>query len=351
MLTAIHVVPTGVGAEIGGYAGDATPVTHLLASVVDRLIVNPNVLNAAVLFHKPPNATYVEGLALDGWLSGRWALSPRRAQRVGLVLDRAVEAMPEGTLNSILNAANAAKAVHGVDLVGYTLTNEPLGCRLEMSPSGLSTGTMERPAALLEAAERLVAAGATAIAVMADLGPSPPELEKAYEAGRGVDPVGGLEAIASHLVVDALGVPCAHAPLLPFDPTPPALVDPRSAAESLGHTYLPCVLLGLSGHPSLVEVQTPGAWLPDEVSAMIVPSGCVGGAGALAAHDRGIPLIVVQDNRTALTLSPADLGLKGIIEVRSYLEAAGVLACMRAGVDWRSCFRPLEPTFEIFTKF
>ena len=40
--TTVLIVPTGVGAEIGGHAGDATPVASLLASVSDSLITHPN---------------------------------------------------------------------------------------------------------------------------------------------------------------------------------------------------------------------------------------------------------------------------------------------------------------------
>ena len=35
---AVMIVPTGIGAEIGGHAGDATPSARLLASVCDTLI-------------------------------------------------------------------------------------------------------------------------------------------------------------------------------------------------------------------------------------------------------------------------------------------------------------------------
>ena len=38
------IVPTGVGAAIGGYAGDGLPVARALASVVDCLISHPNVI-------------------------------------------------------------------------------------------------------------------------------------------------------------------------------------------------------------------------------------------------------------------------------------------------------------------
>lgn len=37
------IVPTGVGAAIGGYAGDALPVARTLSTVVDCLITHPNV--------------------------------------------------------------------------------------------------------------------------------------------------------------------------------------------------------------------------------------------------------------------------------------------------------------------
>ena len=43
--TAALVVPTGIGAAIGGYAGDALPVARAFTAVCDRLITHPNVMN------------------------------------------------------------------------------------------------------------------------------------------------------------------------------------------------------------------------------------------------------------------------------------------------------------------
>ena len=45
--TTMMIVPTGVGAAMGGYAGDALPVARAIATVTDRLITHPNVLNGA----------------------------------------------------------------------------------------------------------------------------------------------------------------------------------------------------------------------------------------------------------------------------------------------------------------
>lgn len=41
--TSVMIVPTGVGAAIGGFAGDSLPVARALSSVVDCLITHPNV--------------------------------------------------------------------------------------------------------------------------------------------------------------------------------------------------------------------------------------------------------------------------------------------------------------------
>lgn len=344
MFTVVHLIPTGVGAAMGGFAGDATPVAHVLASVCDHLVTHPNALNAANLFHRPANALYVEGSMLDRFLAGEGRLRPQRRQRIGLLIDRAVEAMPAGTLEGVLNAANAVRAVHGLDLLGYHLTDRPLGCRLVMAPSGVSSGTVAEPESLLAGARHLMAKGATAIAVLADLGELPVGMEEAYQAGEGVDPIGGLEAILSHLLVGTLGVPAAHAPLMPFEAAAPPLVDPRAAAEYLGHNYLPCILQGLSRHPTFETGPTRlGEDIGVEtVAAVVVPAGCLGGPGVLAAHARGIPVIEVRENATVQTVTADALGWNtGVIPVANYLEAAGVLAALRAGLDWRTCRRPL----------
>jgi len=39
---AVLLVPTGIGAEIGGHAGDATPIANMLAQNCDKLITHPS---------------------------------------------------------------------------------------------------------------------------------------------------------------------------------------------------------------------------------------------------------------------------------------------------------------------
>ena len=41
--SSVLIVPTGVGASIGGFAGDALPVARAMASLCDNLVTHPNV--------------------------------------------------------------------------------------------------------------------------------------------------------------------------------------------------------------------------------------------------------------------------------------------------------------------
>ena len=73
-MNVVFIVPTGIGAEIGGHAGDASPAAKLIASVCDTLISHPNVFNASDINEMPDNALYVEGSMLDRFLEGKIGL-------------------------------------------------------------------------------------------------------------------------------------------------------------------------------------------------------------------------------------------------------------------------------------
>jgi hypothetical protein len=249
-LTVVLIVPTGVGASIGGFAGDALPVARAIAQISDTLITHPNVLNGAQLYWPIPNALYVEGYALDKFAAGCWGLQPVHQNRIGLILDSAIE--PDLQLRH-LQAVDAARATLGLNITDCVLTDRPLQVELRISQSGASWGTIGNPDSLLRAAEKLIEqARVEAIAVVArfpdDEGSG--ALEN-YRRGKGVDPLAGAEAVISHLVVRTFKIPCAHAPALSALPLDPHL-SPRSAAEEIGYTFLPCVLAGLGKAPQFV---------------------------------------------------------------------------------------------------
>ena len=328
--TALLIVPTGIGAAIGGYAGDAMPVARTLASVCDRLITHPNVLNGAQLYWSLPNAFYVEGYGLDKFAAGCWGLRPVHQNRVGLILDRGIETDLRWRH---LQAADAARATLGLNLTDYVVTDVPLNVELRTAASGASWGTIGNPDSLLRAAEILLnKARAEAIAVVArfpdDLGS---EALQNYRHGEGVDPLAGAEAIISHLIVKTFQVPCAHSPALSPLPLDPDL-SPRSAAEELGYTFLPSVLVGLSRAPQFVDTRyTEDIWA-DEVDAVIIPATACGSSAVLSLSQSQAQIITVAENQTTMQVPPEPLGIKAIA-VNSYLEAIGVIAARKAGIN------------------
>lgn len=343
--TAVLVVPTGIGAAIGGYAGDALPVARAMAAVVDVLITHPNVMNGAQLYWPLENGYYVEGYGLDQFAAGHWGLRPRHRNRLALVLDRGMEAELQGRHRQ---AAAACQATLGLDLLGYVVTDAPLGVRLSQSAMGASWGTLERPDSLLRAAERAIAAGAEAIAVVARF-PEPLEnaVTQAYRQGHGVDPLAGAEAVISHLVVRQFHLPCAHAPALKAAPLDLS-VAPKAAAEELGYTFLPCVLAGLSRAPQFVTQPPgrPGDLWADQVDAVVVPASACGGSAILSLAQRQTLLVAVEANQTALAVTPEALGLQAT-RVASYLEAIGLLAAHRAGVDPQTLRPEIPPLADL----
>ena len=341
-LPTLLVIPTGIGCELGGYAGDGLPAARLLAAASSCLITHPNVMNAASLYWSDRRIHYVEGWALDRFAAGELALAPRASQRVGVLFDAGIE--PELVLRH-RQVIDACRASLGLP-IGPVLSSElPLGVSLQQGASGSSWGTIERPDVLLRAGEQLVAAGATAIAVVARF-PEDPESEAlaAYRAGSGVDALAGAEAVISHLLVRHLGIPCAHAPALLPLPLDPAL-DPRAAAEELGHTFLPCVLVGLSRAPDLVPLVdsamrgTAPMLHAAQLGAVVAPAGALGGAAVLACAERGIPLISVA-NPCLLEVTAEALELAAI-PASSYAEAAGMVLALREGIDPAALTRQL----------
>ncbi|MCP9825017.1 DUF3326 domain-containing protein [Synechococcus sp. EJ6-Ellesmere] len=346
-LPTLLVIPTGIGCAIGGYAGDGLPAAPLLAAASGCLITHPNALNAAALYWSDPRIHYVEGWALNRFAAGDLALAPVASQRVGLLLDAGIE---EELRLRHLQAAEACRASLGLSIGPVLSTDVPLEVCLSLGPSGVSSGRIGRPDALIRAGERLRQAGATAIAVVARFPDDPgSEALASYRQGSGVDALAGAEAVISHLLSRQLGLPCAHAPALAPLSLDPRL-DPLAAAEELGHTFLPCVLVGLSRAPDLIPLRPESGpeplgeavIHPSRIGAVVAPAGALGGEAVLACAERGIPLIAVEGNPSLLEVSAGRLGLSAIAAA-SYAEAAGLVLALREGLQPEALRRPLPP--------
>ena len=335
------VIPTGIGASVGGYGGDATVYLNLMAACCDWVITHPNVANAASFQQLPRNAWYVEGYWLDAWFKEHIRLkTPQQSHKLGVLLDAGMEA---GMKILQRNTINAVNMVYGVPIIGVVETEEPLALTIELQPSGASAGRWENPLAAINPAKTLLANGATAIAIVSQLVEPP---ESTYSQGVGVDPIGGLEAIISHTLSATLQVPCANAPVFEWEEAQPrrdALVAPPTAAEFITATFLPCILTGLLQAPvAIPRANSTEGISCTQLSALVVPANAMGGVPVLSAIAHKIPIIAVMENTTVLampitqvvaTQQLAVLKQQGLyFEVESYLAAAGLLQLLRLGL-------------------
>ena len=354
----LMIIPTGIGCNIGGYAGDAIASARLLASASGCLITHPNVMNAASLYWIDNRIQYVEGYAIDRFAAGEIFLRPVRNQKIGLLLDSGLE---EDLYHRHLQVADACRASLGLFIGPIVKTEIPLDITLRTCDSGSSWGCIGHPEALLKAGEKLKFSGATAIAVVSRF-PDDSESQEfiSYRLGKGVDSLAGAEAVISHLLVKHLSLPSAHAPALKSLPVDPFL-DPRAAAEDLGHTFLPSVLVGLSRAPDLIKVDeihknksinflSSEFIKAENLGAIIAPQGALGGEAVLACLEKGIPLIAVA-NPGVLKVTSQSLGIETVVKlnrsdnffyVDNYLEAAGLVLSIREGINISSLKRPIR---------
>lgn len=313
------IVPTGIGASIGGYAGDASGWARKFSKEC-KLIVNPNVVNAGCFSGITENMFYVEGYSIDEFFKGNLFLKPSCNNKIGIVFDKAI---PEDVLNVHINTMNAVKTVYGVDITGYEITDAPAGVEFVLDvKNGISNGNLLNPQTLLMASKKLLDRGADAIAIVC-LFEDPEDLNEEYANGSGTDPVGGVEAIISHYISRELKVPCAHSPAFEDYSISSEIVNPKSSAEYITPTFLPCILLGLSQAPLLSKYNGISI---DELDFLVMPYDALGSVPVFEALKRNIQIFAVKENSTALDITNEKLFKSDkIIEAATYQECLNLL--------------------------
>lgn len=319
------IVPTGIGAEIGGHSGDATSAAHLLAACCDTLITHPNVLNASDLSSIPENCLYVEGSMIDDLLGAKIGLATvSRSNRI-LVACNEVDALT-------VNAINAARSIHGVE-AGIVVLGRPL-TMIGHVTDGVADGTIVGSEAFIEQMKPL---RYDALAVHTEVRVDDDTVNQ-YMAYGGVNPWGGVEARFSRLATRTLGKPVAHAPM-EAAPADFGVSDPRLSPEMICGSHLVSVLAGLRRAPRACD---PRFGITAEDVDVLVSPMCWGEPHRLA-RGLDIPVILVYGNTTTQSDAAVEAeGDDGVILVRNYLEAAGVLTMMRLGRSLESVNRPLE---------
>lgn len=348
----VNIVPTGLQAEFGGRIGDATPICNVLTQVADFVITHPNVLNAALLNYAKEKVLYVEGYTLDQLLTRKVVLETHRFNTLGVILDKAALKTPDFHL--AINTIEAKRAILGIKVIDYIITERPVGGKAYRMKSGAFSGFVENPQTFLKAAKILKGKGAEAVAIATQIEISLEDLE-GYLAGKLPNPYGGTEALISHTISKFFGIPCAHAPIISEREKEIILekgrVDPRLAAEAVSSGYLGSVLRGLAWAPRILSKERFIAYPPlipspnlislEDIKAVILPADCLGGIPAMACQKYQIPLIAVKENKTVLDVTSEKLGLKNVILAENYFEAIGIVATLKAEVALESLRRPL----------
>ena len=295
------IVPTGIGASIGGFAGDASYWARKFVSLPDtKLIVNPNVVNAGCFSGITPNMFYVEGYSLDEFFKGNLYLNESNNNKIGVIFDKGIS---KGIIDVHINTINAVKTIYGIDVIDWDITDEPVGVEFFVDYSGISTGKVNNIGTTLISAKRLLEKGAEAIAIVCKF--EDYECEN-YANGIGVDPVGGVEAIISHYISKELQIPCAHSPAFEDIEIEQRIVDARCSAEYITPTYLPCILLGLSQAPKL---SVDKGFSINDLDYLIMPYNAIGSIPVFECKKSNIPIYAVKENKTVLNVTPEKLNL------------------------------------------
>lgn len=323
----VFIVPTGLGAAIGGHAGDATPALKLIAEITDTVITHPNVVNASAINEMPENCLYVEGSTIDRMLEGTIKLKRVKSNKILVAMNAPMSTYAR----NIVSAARATCGLHAE----YVELNTPLimgGC---IGPEGNATGSYRGVDELFKQVKDM---HFDALAIITKIDVKQSVSLKYFREG-GVNPWGGIEAVVSRILSEELNKPVAHAPLESeetkanpelMDIAEREVINPRIAAEAISFNYAHCVLKGLHKSPRIVY--NTGISLSD-IECLITPDGCVGRPHR-ACIEAGIPVIAVKENTTIQNKKH-----NKIVYVENYLEAVGMVAMLRAGLTLKSIRR------------
>ena len=305
-------VPTGIGADIGGYAGDFGYIAREFSRYF-YCIVNPNAVNGGILSAINNDMSYLEGYLFDEFFRGNIKITPKKpyeTNKIGVVFDCEI---PKNILNVHINTLNALKKVQGIDFLEPVLTEKPVGVEIKIE-NNISFGNLKNPDEILKSAEKLIKSGAEAIAVICYFREDTED--ENYSNACGIDPIGGVEAVISHLIAKEFNIPTAHAPAFSDIDISQKIENPKVASELISSTYLPCIMQGLSIAPKISKTGKIGF---KNTEYLVVPYGAMGSPAVLSAYKNGVKIITVK-NETVLNTDSKKLNIKPYKHFNDYEE-------------------------------
>ena len=337
----VLLIPTGIGAELGGHCGDGNAVARLIASSCDTLITHPNVVNASDINEMTENTLYVEGSIITRLLMGQLGLQKVRANKILMLMD---EHEDELFNNEIVNAVSSARISLGISCDVIKMKDRINSISL-YSGSGRAVGQVENIEKLFGIIKKYMqnydAIGLSTFIKVPD------QFHKMYFTEDDmINPWGGIEAMLTHSISLEFNIPSAHSPMMSSREVMDlevGIVEPRKAPETSSVTYLHCILKGLYKSPRLVPFDK--GLNVEDISCLIIPDGCVG-LPTLAAIEHEIPVIAVRENKNRMQNNLEEYPFKQgkLFIVDNYLEAVGVMNAIKSGISVDAVRRPIANT-------
>ena len=343
----VFLVPTGIGAEIGGHAGDATPIARLIASSCDTLITHPNVCNASDINEMPENSMYIEGSTICRVMMGTIGLQPVRSNRILAVIDNNEHKIFE---DAAINSINAARATLGINCSKIIKLSPPISMTSKYSSSKRAVGAIKDINNLFSILKQHQ--GDHDAVAISSIIKVPENYHKDYFLSEGdmINPWGGVEAMLTHALSYKFNIPSAHSPM--FESPEIAnmdsgIVDARMSAEAVSTSFFHCVLKGLHKSPKIITEKdtfhSNDIISAKDISCLVIPDGCLG-LPTLAALEQGIKVIAVKENKNVMCndLSVLPWNKGQFFQVENYLEAIGILNAIKNGISPQSVRRPFQ---------
>ncbi len=340
------IIPTGIVCEIGGHAGDGTAALRAISASCNKVITHPNVVNASDINEMPKNALYVEGSHLTNLLMGTIGLNEVRQNKVLVIIDND-QKNNRKFKNLAINSVNGARAILGLNadisilepsilMKGALLNNTAIG-RIDY---------LENLYQILK--EKEGSFDAIAITSQIDVEES---LHTEYSTSNGdmANPWGAVESMLTHFISSEFVCPSAHAPMFENNKVASldmGVVDARIAPEVVSNTFFHCVLKGLHQAPRIIRdknlLNHPNIFSVKDISAVVIPDGILG-LPVLAALRQGIKVVAVKNkNQMKNDLSQLPWGKDQFYQCDNYLEASGILNCLKEGISVEAIKRPFK---------
>ena len=342
------LIPTGIGCDLGGHAGDANATLKLISSACDQVVTHPNVVNASDINEMTENTFYVEGSHLTQLIMGNIGLNKVKNNRILVIISNDDQTNKDKFLNAAINSVNAARVTLGLE-ADIVLLDNPMQMRGSVVKNEAAKGEVVGLDSLYNLlSEKQGSYDAVAITSKISI---PEHLHRGYSESNGdiANPWGSCESMLTHFISSEFQVPSAHAPMFESELISEmdfGVVDSRIAAEVISTTFFHCVLKGLQQAPSIISdislLNQPDIFSAKDISAIVIPDGILG-LPVLGALHQGIKVIAVKNKNymnNDLTKLPWKKGQ--FYQCENYLEATGILHCLKTGISIESVQRPLS---------